>query len=136
MPAIHTAAPASTAAVAANAASATSDCRRRHGTISSVASTSGQSLNAVPIASAQPRTIGRSCRQAGDREDGRRRRPGVDPVEEEPEHRDQRGGAVRRGGEPPAPEQRADDDRVGDQIEDDDAEAERARVRRAAARAP
>ena len=62
-PAIHTAAPPSTAAVAANAASATNDCRRRQGTISSVARTSGQSLNAVPIASAHPRMIGRSRRQ-------------------------------------------------------------------------
>ena len=63
-PVSHTAPPPSTAAVAAHAAIATSDRRPRHGATSSVASTSGHSLNAVPIASAQPSAIGRSLRQA------------------------------------------------------------------------
>ena len=63
-PAIHSAVPASAAAVTAKAASAATDRRPRHGTTRSGASTSGQSLKAPPIASAAPSGSGRCRRQA------------------------------------------------------------------------
>ena len=117
----------------ANAASAAIDRRWRHGTISSVASTIGQSLNAAPIASAQPSTIGRSRRHAATA----RIAAAVDQASTRLKNSPSTGisaAAPHTAAAMPQPQNSdADDDRVGDQIEDHDAEAERRRVRRAAA---